>query len=166
MKHILIAVAALLTSVTVSGSELEGKAIICKTQLGDHISDYMSPVTGTLYRGFMFVEGKKVVEYIVRKSAVGMEVGHLDGLGEIMQEDYREDVHEVRWDEHSLDRRTLELTLTYTGRDNYNYNPSRAISATFPCDLYADERTYENALEEYARQEAEFINAAMKDNKI
>ena len=128
MMRSLIAIAALVASSYASSNELEGKGIICKTQVNVGIKDYISPVTGTVYRGYRFIEGRRVNESLVRKSGLGMEIGRLYEEGYEV-DTYREDVYEVRWGDgqHSLNRRTLELTLTYSGPDNFNYNPKMAV---------------------------------------
>jgi hypothetical protein len=143
MIRSLIAIAALMASVSVSAGELDGKAIICKSET-------------SLPQGIEFFDGKAMVWFIV--SGTKVNLANQDAS------EYRTTPTRVTWSKvgsdlgYEIDRKTLAYS-------HMNFRSGTTYWTT-SCEVAKSRTAMMGYLEGAVRVEQGKIDEQMKDNKI
>ena len=155
----LIAIAALVASVSAGAGELDGKAIICKIER-DRGWEVRSPASGNEYSGYKFIDGYARAEWLTAK---GDEMEIRSQRKEDLDR-YRVVPGKVYWGTngngqtlHELDRQTLTLT------SNWRFEPEPKIKR---CEAFTSHASYDAAFSEIRGAETEYLKAFMSRNKI
>ena len=145
----LIAIAALLASVSASAAELDGKAILCQRD------DY----AGLPPYGYEFRDGKVYPHYVSTIDG-GTRAIVATGEGVVDPYVYTAKVDVVEWDVGSyvLDRKTLAISKSSL--------LDMAVLFTLTCELSPSVGAMKQAMEMHRQDKQRQIDAEMEGNKI
>ena len=144
-SKLLIAIAALVASVSISAGELDGKALICEDDATPNPSK----------SGFAFREGKVFYSLLQRGDNYEVVINEWE-----LADSYQTDIDKITWRQSTdsvttLDRKTLKIDFEWG-----------EMSQAWECEIAASMEAYEQALEESRAATQERIDERMKDNKI
>ena len=137
----LIAIAALVASVTAIAGELDGKYLICEPRKFRHIN-----IGASFHDGFVEMHG-------LRDDGLNFTVDRL-----LLGGEYTVTRTHVEWRSHRLDRKTLKLTL-------FAINTAEPIYEQ-QCEVVLTRSEFRERLEKYQVEYQKKAEAEMKDNKI
>ena len=140
---LLIAIAALVASVSTSAGELDGKRIICPGQFGA--------------KGFEFVDGRVIgtaIQQVAHDKVdlINMEFGTED------RHNYKLTTGNVYWGSWRLNRKTL--VLDFVSREG------EVWPGSLQCELSPSKGEFTASMEESRLSEQKALDKQMKDNNI
>lgn len=139
----LIAIAALVASVSASAGELDGKALTCKSE-----NPFIKP------EWIVFDEGEVFV-WVIRRRGTTAEAEIWD------RHEYTASIREITWGRYSQSRRLDRATLKLV-----QMNDDYEVTRTFQCEIPESIEAWQESLTAAEQRAQDDIDERMKDNKI